>query len=892
MKKQYSAAALLMLGTLATAQAQDASRIANKVLGKDGQPELVQFSAEGKAALRGLSGDQVLRQQLGLGQADQLVQRAAEADQLGMVHQKFNQLYQGIPVEHASYTVHSKGGTVESISGDFEKITNLNTTPSLSEKTALGRAMASVGARLYKWQTNEADAASYKPTGQLVIVRDNRTENGPQVLAWKFNVYAAQPVSRAYIYVDAHTGDVVLTDNIIKHATPATATFATAYSGTRSLADETATGGYHLREYTRGLGIETYNCKKGSSYTAAVDFIDADNSWTEYNNANFDNVAGDAHFGAQTTYDYWKAVFGRNSYDNAGAKIKSYVHFDDTPGDGVGYENAYWDGTEMTYGDGASTFKPLTALDVCGHEIGHAVCEKTANLTYSNESGAMNEGFSDIWGASVEAFGVSKYSLTGKSTYLIGEEIMKAGGALRSMSSPNTYQQPAYYKGTYWYTGTADNGGVHTNSGVLNYWYYLISNGKTGTNEKSQSFSVAGLGLDAAAKITFRAESVYLTASSNYANARTYTIKAAQDLYGVGSTQEQSVTNAWYAVGIGAAYSGGTTGCGTPTSLTAGSITTTGATLSWAAISGATSYNVQYRVSGATTWTTTTSTTTSKALTGLTTATTYQYQVQSVCSSGSSAYSAIGSFSTSGGTTTPTYCASKGSSVTYEWIDLVQLGSINRTSGADGGYYDGTALNTSVAAGSSQTMTLSAGFSGSAYDENWGIYVDWNQNGTFETAERMDYGVVTASAGNLTSTWTVPTTAKNGKTRMRIVMTYGAATAACGSYTEGETEDYSITVTGGTLTGSGVATLSGNSLGNAVARNLEVYPNPGTSIINLVMPSTSPIASVLVTDVRGARVAGAVLNENALNISALAKGMYTLTVSDGQKVFHQRFVKE
>jgi bacillolysin len=893
MRKQYSAAALLMLGGLVatTANAQDAARIQAKVLGEDNQPVLVQFSAAGKAAYQGMSGDQVLRQQLALTNADQMVQRKAETDQLGFTHQKFAQFYQGIRVEHADYMVHSKAGAVESISGDFEKISGLNTTPSLGESAALSRALAHIGARQYKWQTKEADAASYLPTGELVIVRDNRggSENGPQVLAWKFNVYAAQPVSRAYVYVDAHTGQVVLQDNIIKH-TAGTATFATAYSGTRSLADETVTGGWHLKEYTRGLGIETYNCKKGNSYTAATDFVDADNSWTEYNNANFDNVAGDAHFGAQTTYDYWKTVFGRNSYDNAGAKIKSYVHFDDTPGDGVGYENAYWDGVEMTYGDGASTFKPLTALDVCGHEIGHAVCENTANLTYANESGAMNEGFSDIWGASVEAFGVAKYSLTGKSTYLIGEEIMKAGGALRSMSSPNTYSQPAYYKGTYWYTGTSDNGGVHTNSGVLNYWYYLISNGKSGTNEKGVAFSVAGLGLDAAAKITFRAESVYLTASSNYANARTYTIKAAQDLYGVGSTQEQSVTNAWAAVGIGAAYSGGT-GCGTPSSLTAGSITTTGATLSWAAVSGASSYNVQYRVSGATTWTTTTSTTASKALTGLTASTTYQYQVQTVCTSGNSAYSAIGSFTTSG-TTTTTYCASKGTSVAYEWIDLIQLGSINRTSGADGGYYNGTGLSTTVAAGSSQTMTLSFGYASTVYTEYVGIYVDWNQNGTFETAERMDYGSA-ATGGNLTSTWTVPTTAKNGTTRMRIVMSDNSATTACGSFSYGETEDYSITVTGGTLTAPAtIASNGGSSLGTSTARTLEVFPNPATTTIQLLLPGNAEATSVVVTDIRGARVSGTSFSNGTLQIGSLAKGMYTLSVSDGQKVFHQRFVKE
>ncbi|RZK96097.1 MAG: M4 family peptidase, partial [Hymenobacter sp.] len=451
----------------------------------------------------------------------------------------------------------------------------------------------------------------------------------------------------------------------------ATATFATAYSGSRSLATETATGGYHLREYTRGNGIETYNCKKGSSYTAATDFTDADNNWTaaEYNNANFDNVAGDAHFGAQATYDYWKGVHARNSYDNAGAKIKSYVHFDDTPGDGKGFENAYWDGAEMTYGDGASTFKPLTALDVCGHEIGHAVCEKTANLTYANESGAMNEGLSDIWGASVEKYTCDNLGLT-KSTWDIGEDIMKAGGALRSMSNPNLYGQPALYKGKYWAATTSapsnanDQGGVHTNSGVLNYWFYLISVGKSGTNEVGNAYSVGALGLSAAAKITFRMESVYMTASSTYAQARTYSIQAATDLYGAGSTQVQAVTNAWYAVGVGAAYGGTTT---TPT--------------------------------------------------------------------------------------TSAYCTSQGGSQAYEYIDYVKLGTgIARTSGADGGYYDGTASSASVVAGSSQTVSFSAGFTGSAYTEYWKVYIDYNQNGVFTDSGELVVSGSSSSAATLSGT--------------------------------------------------------------------------------------------------------------------------------------------
>jgi bacillolysin len=811
------------------ASAQD-GRVAKKELGRNGQPTLIQFTPAGRATARAVDGELVIRQQLALGTNDQLKPARTETDQLGFSHQKFEQFYKGVKVEHATYTAHSRGGQIETLSGDLEKIEAINVTPSLSADAALARAIAFVGAKKYMWQdareeaglkTMESDpAATYKPQGELVLVRDARqnAENGPLVLAWKLNVYAQQPVSRAYIYVDAHSGDIVLKDDIIKHstsstkgthnatATASTATFATAYSGTRSLADETATGGYHLREYSRGLGIETYNCKKGSSYTSATDFIDADNSWTEYNNSNYDNVAGDAHFGAQSTYDYWKGVFGRNSYDNAGAKIKSYVHFDDTPGDGVGYENAYWNGSVMTYGDGASTFKPLTALDVCGHEIGHAVCEKTANLTYSNESGAMNEGLSDIWGASVEKYTVDKYALTGKSTYLIGEEIMKAGGALRSMSSPNTYSQPAYYKGSYWYTGTADNGGVHTNSGVLNYWYYLISAGKTGTNEKGASFSVTGIGLTDAAKITFRMESVYMTASSTYANARTYSIQAATDLFGATSTQTQSVTNAWAAVGIGAAYSGGGTTTPPPTSIT--------------------------------------------------------------------------------------YCTSKGSSVAYEYIDLVQLGSINRSSGADGGYYNGTALSTSVAAGSSQTMTLSAGFPGSAYTEYWGIYVDWNQNGTFESAERMDYGSVAATAGNLTSTWTVPTTAKSGKTRLRVVMSDNSATTACGSYSYGETEDYSITVTGGTI--AAPATLAGPAkAGLSADAVLSLYPNPALTTLTLSLSSNAELTKVEVLDARGAAVSAARYQGNGqLDVSNLAGGLYLLRASDGQHTFVQRFVKQ
>ncbi|HEX8660127.1 MAG TPA: M4 family metallopeptidase [Hymenobacter sp.] len=816
MRKQYSAVALLMLGTLAatTAQAQDAARIQNKVLGEDSQPVLVQFNAQGKMAYRGADPGQVLRQQLALTKSDEMVRRKVETDQLGFTHQKFAQYYKGVRVEHADYTVHAKGDAIESISGDFEKISDLSITPSVSESSALKRAMAHVGARKYMWQTGEANATSLRPVGELVVVRDGRknAETGPLVLAWKFNVYAAQPISRAYVYVDARSGEVVLTDAIIKHAA-GTGTFATAYSGSRTFTNSTATGGYSLREgTTRGQGIETYNCRKGNSYTAAVDFIDADNNWTsaEYNNANFDNIAGDAQIGAQCTYDYWKNVHSRNSYDNAGAKIKSYVHFDDTPSTAAGYENAYWNGSVMTYGDGATRFRPLTSLDVCAHEIGHAVCENTANLTYSNESGALNEGLSDIWGASVEAYsvaslGVVSGGVNAKSTWLIGEEIDKQEVALRSMSDPKSLNQPGYYKGQYWYTGTGDNGGVHTNSGVLNHWYYILAVGKSGTNEGGNAYSVTGLGLTDAAKVAYRMESVYMVASTTYAQARSYSIQAATDLYGAGSTQVIAVTNAWYAVGVGAAYSGGTTP--PPTGIT--------------------------------------------------------------------------------------YCTIKGGSQAYEWIDLVNIGNINRTSTKDAGYYNGTATSTSVAAGSSQTIRFSVGFASTAYTEYWKIYIDYNQNGVFTDTGELVVSGSSSSSGTLSSTFTVPSTAKTGAARLRVVVSDASGTTSCGNFSYGEAEDYTLNITGGAAI-AGLTTLAGDAtpLGNELARTLEVYPNPATEALRIVLPGNAEATSVELTDVRGARVQGATFSNGTLAIGRLARGMYTLTVSDGQKVFHQRFVKE
>jgi bacillolysin len=566
------------------ANAQDANKnVKQKFTDERGKPSLITFNE--KSTYKSTDSQTAFVELLGLKNNSNFSKTKSETDKLGISHEKFQLFHQGVKVEFSTYTLHSKSGKLESMSGEFYQLDNVNTRPSLSKEQAFNRALQQIGASKYLWDSPaEAKLNDYqKPAGELVLLpltdEDNNGKKTEQLrLAYKFDIYATNPVSRGDIYVDAVTGVTLLYNATIKHLgefsngskpsvdkktgnkSMATAFVAanadTRYSGTQSIQTSLSGASYILSDATRGSGVMTYNMKKGTSYTAAVNFTDVDNNWTaaEYNNVNKDNGALDAHWGAEKTYDYFSLIHGRNSYNNAGAAIKSYVHYSSA------YNNAYWNGSVMTYGDGSGTggFDILTSIDVAGHEIGHAVCTNTANLAYQKESGAMNEALSDIWGACIEY-----YAAPNKQRWLIGEDIERRAGhlSLRSMSNPKSEGQPDTYGGTNWTSQTKcrptsnnDQCGVHNNSGVLNHWFYILTEGKTGTNDLGSSYSITGIGIDKAAKITYRMESVYMTSSSTYANARTYGIQAATDLYGAGSLEVIATTNAFYAVGVGTAY--------------------------------------------------------------------------------------------------------------------------------------------------------------------------------------------------------------------------------------------------------------------------------------------------------------------------------------------------
>jgi Zn-dependent metalloprotease len=249
-----------------------------------------------------------------------------------------------------------------------------------------------------------------------------------------------------------------------------------------------------------------------------------------------------------TTYNCYKTNFNRDSYNNAGAQLRSTVHYSSN------YVNAFWNGSQMVYGDGDGVQSaPLgKSLDVTVHELTHAVTSSESNLTYSNESGALNEGMSDIFSAYCESW--TKGWVMDAAVWMIGDDVWTpatAGDALRYMGNPTQDGSSKDYYPTR-YTGTSDNGGVHWNSGIANLAFKLLSTG--GTHPRGvTTVSVPGIGIQKAGAIFYKANVDLFTSGTTFAQAKTYTESAASTLYGAGSAEQAAVTKAWEAVGVGVA---------------------------------------------------------------------------------------------------------------------------------------------------------------------------------------------------------------------------------------------------------------------------------------------------------------------------------------------------
>ena len=475
-----------------------------------------------------------------LSSTDNLVQTSSKLDAIGYSHYKYQQEYKGLIVEWSTVTVHSKQGIIKNISGNYRKISELNIDPDLSSAQGLQMALNQVNAEKYIWDENPE---INPPNGDLVVF--THPHSGTNHLAYKYDVYSFEPLYRAFVYVDANNGEVLFENNRIHHSEVAASGTSLYNNNVSFTADIVGPNDYRMRQSI----TETYSANNLANYSNLTDITSTSaTSWA-------DATAVQAHWGAEQTHSYFLQKHNRNSFDDAGGVILSYIHFD------LNYNNAFWDGVRMTYGDGDGVdFGPLVSLDVVGHEITHGVTEYSANLVYERESGALNESFSDIFGEATENHG------SGVNNWQIGTEIGAGGsdGAIRSMDNPNLFNDPDTYSGDNWRNpecGTPtrfnDYCGVHTNSGVQNKWFFLLTDGEIGTNDNTDDYDVTGIGLVKAAEIAYRNLTVYLNTSSKYDDARTGALQSADDLFGLNSPEYISTMDAWYAVGVGLPYLGG-----------------------------------------------------------------------------------------------------------------------------------------------------------------------------------------------------------------------------------------------------------------------------------------------------------------------------------------------
>ncbi|MFG2400148.1 M4 family metallopeptidase [Streptomyces lydicus] len=472
---------------------------------------------------------------LGLGSQEKLVVKDVIKDADGTTHTRYDRTYAGLPVLGGDLVVHTaKGGAIKSTTKSTDKSVKVASTtakiaPQAAAKSAQGTAAKSLAAK-------PADAQAPKKVVWAA--------SGTPVLAYDTVVKGTQKdgtPSRMHVITDANTGKKLFQYDEIH-----TGKGESEYSGSVELGTSKEGSGFTLTDAGRG-GHKTTNLGNSESGDGKA-FTDDDDAWGTGKPDDPQTAAVDAHYGAAETWDYYKNVQGRSGIKGDGKGASSRVHY------GNSYVNAFWDDSCfcMTYGDGEGNKKPLTALDVAAHEMSHGVTSATANLTYSGESGGLNEGTSDIFGTSVEFYAKNDKD---PGDYLIGEkiDINGDGSPLRYMDKPSKDGQSK----DNWDSNTG-NLDPHYSSGVANHFFYLLSEG-SGAKEingvkydspTADGSKVTGIGRDKAEKIWFKALTEYMTSNTDYKAAREATVKAATDLYGKDSAEVKGVEAAWTGVAV------------------------------------------------------------------------------------------------------------------------------------------------------------------------------------------------------------------------------------------------------------------------------------------------------------------------------------------------------
>ncbi|MBB4715392.1 Zn-dependent metalloprotease [Streptomyces luteogriseus] len=488
---------------------------------------------------------------LGLTSAQETKVRDVVVDQDGTRHVRYDRTYHRLPVLGGDFVLHlNPDGTYRGTSRATKSALSLaSVTPNVTAPKA-----ADLAANLLR--AAHLGETLKRLTAKPRLVVD--ALHGVPKLAWQTDAVAhdelGNPVGRT-VLTDATTGARIDAWDSMESAS---GDGKSLYGGTVPLETTAAGSSYQLKDATRGgtytgdAANKTDKCLLTVCLTRAPAtlFTDADNQWGTGAAADRSTVAVDAQYGTDVTWDYYKKVHGRNGIAGDGKGSFNRVHY------GKAYNNAFWDDNCfcMTYGDGdGKLMGPLVSLDVAGHEMSHGVTSKTAALTYSGESGGLNEATSDVFGTLVEFYAANAED---RGDWLIGEKVVRSGlgrEALRFMDKPSKDGKSA----DCWSEKLGDLD-VHYSSGVGNHFAYLLAegsgkkslNGVAYNSPTCDGSTVTGIGRAKLGKIWYRALTVYMTSSTNYADARTATLSAAKDLYGGDSTEQKAVASAWKAVAV------------------------------------------------------------------------------------------------------------------------------------------------------------------------------------------------------------------------------------------------------------------------------------------------------------------------------------------------------
>lgn len=476
----------------------------------------------------------------------------SETDKTGIRHIRFKQYYQNIRVEGGDIILHMRGKKALSVNGRYVPNLKLSVSPAIDQSQALATSLALFGNAVFAWEDasmetlikriNQNPNASYKPEPELIILADDSMKAANCKLVYKTDVFVLRPYNREFVYIDAQSGDVNKRISRICNI-DVQGSAHTRYHGIQTITcDSIDEDSFLLRESGRGKGIETWDMNKISPNDSLRLFSDSDNIWNNIN-ARKDEVATDVHWSSEKTFDFYVERFNKYSYSPDTGMIVSFVHFGDS------FNNAFWNGSAAHYGDGDGLkMNPLTSVDIVAHELTHGFTQYSCNLNYYGEPGALNESFSDIFGKAVE-----HHYDSASFTWNVAQKIVTdTTKPFRDMSNPKRRKAPQYYYGEFYEKTSFDNGGVHINSGIQNYWFYLLVNGGSGQREDAEKnpFSVDALGWDKALDIAFTNQTYYLYEFSDFSDAAYLCNDVCSQLYPGSNAEIRQVNNAWYAVGV------------------------------------------------------------------------------------------------------------------------------------------------------------------------------------------------------------------------------------------------------------------------------------------------------------------------------------------------------